>query len=318
MPTFAPFLCKTYDPVTHFILIIICISAGMILSRLRLLPADAHKGVNAWVINIALPALALRYVPEIEWSSHLLLPLIGPLLVWTGAWLFVRIYDRKKRLPKDSRTALWVTCGLGNTAFLGFPMIAAFYGEQEIHHAVVFDQMTFLIFSSLGVITILRASSENTEDLNFAFFIKKILRFPPFLGCLFALIISRFADFSPVNPLLDKLVATMSPMALFSIGLQLKFGALKQEWKLISAGLIYKLLLAPFLILLLAFLLRSTGTAAKISVFEAAMSSHITASLLTGQHGLNPRYCSLIVGMGIVAGFITAIGWYFLLEYLII
>jgi predicted permease len=157
--------------VTHFILIFVCISAGIILSRLRLLPVDSHKGVNAWVINIALPALALRFVPEIEWSSRLLLPMISPLLLWAGAWIFVRIYDWKKQLSKGSRTALLITCGLGNTAFLGFPMISAFYGESEIHHAVVFDQMTFLIFSTLGVITILRASSENTEALKFTYFL---------------------------------------------------------------------------------------------------------------------------------------------------
>jgi len=304
------------NPVTHFILILICISAGIILSRLRLLPTDAHKGVNAWVINVALPALSLRYVPEIQWSSQLLLPMIGPPVVWMGAWLYARIYDSKKRLPGGSRTALRVTSGLGNTAFLGFPMVAAFYGESEIHHAVVFDQITFIIFSSLGVITILKASSETTEALNFIFFLKKVLRFPPFIGCLVALLFSRFIDFTPSHPLLDKLVATMSPMALFSIGLQLKFGAIKQEWKLISSGLFYKLLLAPGLVLLLAFLLHSTGNSAKISVFEAAMSSHITASLLTGQHNLNPRYCSLVVGMGILTGFITAAGWYFLLECL--
>jgi len=258
----------------------------------------------------------LRYVPEIEWSSHLLLPLIGPLLLWTGAWFFVRIYDRKRLLPASSRTALLITCGLGNTAFLGFPMVSAFYGESEIHHAVVFDQMTFLLFSTIGVITILKASSENTEPVNFIFVLKKVLRFPPFIGCVVALILSRFLDFSSVNPLFDKLVATMSPMALFSIGLQLKFGAIKEELKLISAGLLYKLMLAPCLILLLALLLKSTGNAAKINIFEAAMSSHITASLLTGQNGLNPRYCSLVVGVGIVTVFITATGWYFLLEYL--
>ena len=302
--------------MTHFFLIFICISAGVIISHLRLLPTDSYKGVNAWVINVALPALAMRYVPDIEWNSHLLLPVIGPILIWMGAWVFVRIYDAKKRLPHGSRTALLITCGLGNTAFLGFPMVSAFYGESEIHHAVVFDQMTFLLFSTLGVITILKASSENTESVNFIFVLKKVLRFPPFIGCVVALILSRFLDFSSVNPLFDKLVATMSPMALFSIGLQLKFGAIKQEWKLISAGLLYKLLLAPCLVLLLTFLLHSTGTPAKISVFEAAMSSHITASLLTGQNGLNPRYCSLIVGTGIIMGFITATFWYFMLEYL--
>jgi predicted permease len=270
--------------VTHFFLILICIAAGVIFARLRILPTDAHKGVNAWVINVALPALSLRYIPEIEWSYQLLLPVIGPILIWTGAWLFVRLYDRKKRLPVGSRTALLVTCGLGNTSFLGLPMVAAYYGETEIRHAVVFDQISFILFATLGVIAVLKASSDHSETVNFTHIAKKVLRFPPFIACVVALLFSRFIDFSPINPLMDKIVATLSPMALFSIGLQLKFGAIRQEWRLVSVGLLYKLLLAPALILLLAFLLNSTGNTAKISVFEAAMSSNITASLLTGQH----------------------------------
>jgi predicted permease len=152
--------------------------------------------------------------------------------------------------------------------------------------------------------------------LNFTFLIKKVLRFPPFIACIIALAGSPFIDFSPVNPLMDKLVVTLSPMALFSIGLQLKFGAIKQEWKLVTAGLCYKLLIAPALVLLLAFLSHASGNPAKISVFEAGMSSHITASLLAGQQGLNPRYCSLVVGIGIVSAFITETGWYFLLGNL--
>ena len=302
--------------MTHFFLILICITVGIIISRLRILPDGAHKSVNAWVINVALPALSLRYLSEIEWGSQWLLPVIGPALIWIGAWLFVRIYSRKNQLTAGSRAALLVTCGLGNTSFLGLPMVSAYFGESEILYAVVFDQVTFIIFSILGVIVILKASSEKNETLNFTYLFKKILRFPPFIACVVALIFSRFIDFSPTYPLMDKLVATLSPMALFSIGLQLKFGAIKQEWKLVTAGLSYKLLLAPTLVVLLAFLLHSTGNPAKISVFEAGMSSHITASLLASQHGLNPRYCSLVVGIGIVTSFITETGWYYLLGYL--
>ena len=302
--------------MTHFFLILVCIAVGIIISRKKILPDNAYKSVNAWVIYVALPALSLRYIPEIEWSSRLLLPMLGPVLVWLGAWLFVRIYNRNNRLSVSSRTALLVTCGLGNTSFLGLPMVSAYFGESEIIHAVVFDQITFVLFSTAGVITVLKASSGSSEDLKLVFFLKKVLRFPPFIGCMVAILFSRFIDFSPIYPLMDKIVATLSPMALFSIGLQLKFGAIKEEWKLVSAGLIYKLLLAPGLVLLLAILLQSTGNLAKISIFEAGMSAHITASLLASQHGLNPRYCSLIVGTGIITGFITQTGWYFLLAYL--
>lgn len=301
----------------NFILIFLCISVGVILSRLKLLPTGSHKSVNAWVLYVALPALALRFVPEIEWGFQILISILGPVLVWVGAWMFVNLYDRKKRLSVASRTALLITCGLGNTAFIGFPMVSAFYGESEIHHAVVFDQMTFILFSTVGVITILRASSEKKHEVNIRYVIKKIFRFPPFLACLIALIIPSFVDISFANPLLDKLVATMSPMALFSIGLQLRFGAIKREWRMMSAGLLYKLILAPCLVLGLAYALGSSGNLAHISVFEAGMSSHITASLLASQYNMNPAYCSLVVGVGIIISFITSIFWYFILPVVI-
>ncbi|MDR0833396.1 MAG: AEC family transporter [Candidatus Symbiothrix sp.] len=299
----------------NFILIFFCVATGMAMSRLQLLPEGAHKSVNAWVLYAALPAFSLRFVPEIEWSANVLLPIFGSLLVWGGAWLFVQIYDRKKRLSMASRTALLVTCGLGNTAFLGFPMISAFYGESEIHHAVIFDQVTFILFATIGVITVLRSSAEKSKELNFMFVVKKVFRFPPFIGCLCALILPLFLDISVANPLFDKLIATMSPMALFSIGLQLKFGEMKHEWRLLSAGLLYKLILAPCLVLALAIVMQSGGNFAKISVFEAGMSSHITVSLLASQYNLNPRYCSLVVGLGIVFGFITSTVWYFVSQW---
>lgn len=300
--------------MTNFLLIILCVSVGLIFSKLKILPNDSYKGVNAWVLYIALPALALRFVPEIEWSLNILISILGPILVWLGAWLFVSMYDYKRKLSVHSRTALLITCGLGNTAFIGLPMISAFYGESEIHHAVVFDQVTFILFSTVGVITVLKASTEKEHKVSFSYIIKKVFRFPPFIACILALTLPCFMDISPINPLLDKLVATMSPMALFSIGLQLKLGAFKQEWKLITAGVTYKLIIAPCLVLILAIILNVSGNLAKISVFEAGMSSHITASLLASQYGMNPKYCSLVVGAGILIGFVTSTCWYLILP----
>ncbi|MDR0546138.1 MAG: AEC family transporter [Dysgonamonadaceae bacterium] len=300
--------------MVNFILIFFCITVGVLLSKAKILPADAHKSVNAWVLNVALPALSLRYVPEIEWNTHILLPMLVPFVVWAGAWLFVQIYDHKKRLSAGSRTALLVTCGLGNTAFIGFPMIAAFYGESEIHHAVVIDQLTFILFATIGVITILRTAAGNSQSVTAQSIVKKVFSFPPFVACLIALTLPHFIDFSIANPLLDKLVATMSPMALFSIGLQLKIGAFKHEWRLVTAGVVYKLILAPLVVFCLAFLLPGEGNVARISVFEAGMSSHITVSLLASQYNLNPKYCSLVVGVGILASFVTLSIWYFVMN----
>ena len=298
--------------MVNFLLIICCLSAGIIMSSLRILPKDSHKSVNAWLLYVALPSFALRFVPEIEWGMQMILPGVSPIIVWIGAWAFSFLYAKKMKADKATQTALFVTCGLGNTAFLGFPMIAAFYGEDQIHHAIVFDQVTFLLFSTIAVIVILRGAGDAEKKPNFSSVIKKVFRFPPFLACLSALLLSPWLDFSPINPFLDKFVATLSPLALFSIGLQLKIGDWKKEIAPLSAGLFYKLLLAPLFVFLFAYAMQGSGNLARITVFEASMSSHITVSLLAAQYGLNPRLCSLMVGFGLFANFITSVLWWWL------
>ncbi|GHV05207.1 malate permease [Campylobacterota bacterium] len=296
----------------YFALIFICIFAGVAAQKFKLAPADGYKAVNAWVLYIAIPALALRYIPEINLSGDIFVPIISPFIVWGGAWIFVYIYDLKKRLDRSSRAALFVVCGLGNTGFIGFPMTLAYYGNEGLTVAVIYDQFTFIIFATIGVFTIMRNSQTAHDQANFYNVTKKIVRFPPFIASVTALVLPNIVDISFINPLLDKLVATMTPMALFSIGLQLKIGEIRSQAKLLGAGIFYKLVLAPALVFVFAFLMGAKGLTAQVSVLEAAMSSHITASLLASQHNLNPKYCSLVIGLGIAIGFFTSFVWYIL------
>ncbi|MDR0618555.1 MAG: AEC family transporter [Bacteroidales bacterium] len=308
--------------MSNFVVIIICLVVGVLLARFKVVGEQGIKGVNAWVFYVALPALSLRYVPEMEWSPEMLFPALSPIVMLAGAWLFVRLLDilrlhfKGGHLDIGTRTALFVTIALSNTGFIGIPMTAAFFGESNVHYAVLNDQITFLLFSTVGLVTVMRtAAKTGTGTIDTAGKIspkavfKKVLTFPPFIAFVTALIIPHFADISLANPVLDKLMATMSPMAVFSIGLQLKLGALKENKGLVTAGLLYKLLLAPLLIFTVALLIGAKGSGTQVSIFEASMSSHITVSLLASQYGLNPRLCSLIVGVGIIAGFVTSSLW---------
>jgi len=296
--------------MTNFVLIFLCVSVGMFIARKNIIPKDSYKGINAWLLYVALPALALRYVPEIHWSLATIIPAISPILILFFAFIFVSIYAKRAKIDSQTKTALIITSGLGNTAFLGFPLISAFYGAENIKYAVVFDQVTFLLFSTVVVTLVLKTSSK--QEVTSTTILKKIFRFPSFLATLVALIVSPFWDFSFINSFLDKILATLSPLALFSIGLQLKFGEWRSEAKNLFFGLTYKLLFAPFIIFLLLLLFNGTGNFAKIIVFEAAMPAHITASLLLSQYDLNPRLCNLLVGFGIIASFFTSTFWYWL------
>jgi predicted permease len=296
----------------NFILIGICMMAGMLFRASKTLPADAHRGINAWIIYVALPAVSFKYLPHILWSRELLAPVIAPVIIWLGCWAMVRIYTKIKPADALTKGSLRLMGGLANTSFVGFPLIAAYFGEQYISIASICDQVTFLLLSTAGVVVAINASKKQT--LSATVVLKKVLRFPPFLGCVSALVIPHFIDISAADPLFEKLAATVAPLALFSIGLQLQFKGWLSEVKNITVTLVYKLLLAPLLVLIVFFCLGFKGIIPQVSLFEAAMPTLLTAGVVADEYGLNPKLSNLIIGSGIILSLLTTAGWYYIIR----
>jgi malate permease and related proteins len=301
--------------MTNFILIAICILAGMLFRRSKMLPPDAHKGINAWIIYLALPAVSLHYIPHIQWSKDLLMPVAGPVVVWLGAWIYIRFYAAANKLSKPAEGGLKLVTGLSNTSFVGFPLIAAWFGEQYLGIAIIADQVTFFLLATAGIIVAMNSSDGHTLKINVL--LKKLFSFPPFLGCIAALILPHFISLEALDPLFGKMAGTVGPLALFSIGLQLQFNGWKEEIRHISFALLYKLILAPLLVLCLALVLGIRGSTSHITVFEAAMPTLLTSGIIAEQYQLHSKTCNLVIGIGIVLSFITTAAWYFIITALL-
>ena len=293
----------------NFVLIALCIIAGMVFKATKSIHPDAHKGINTWVLYIALPAVSFKYLPKVHWSSEMLFPIISTFMIAIGSWIFMYFYSKIKNYSARSRSTMELASGYSNTSFIGFPLIAAFYGDQYLSIAIICDQTMFFALSTLGMITALRGGSKS-GNVSAKFILKKLFTFPPFLGCIGALIISQFIDLNFAEPLFDKLAATVGPLALFSVGLQLKFNGWRKLIPQISTSMIYKLILAPLLVFIAALLIGIKGDIAKISIFEAAMPTLVTSSIIAEQFRLNTKLTNLIIGFSILAGFITTALWY--------
>lgn len=299
--------------MANFLLIAICILSGIWFRKSGKLPKDAHKGINAWIINIALPAVSFKYLPHIAFSKALIFPLASPIIIWVFGWLYFTLYAKRLQLSKATLGGLKLTGSLSNTSFIGFPLIIAYFSEKEIGTAILCDQITFALLSTIGIVVAIRSSQNQKLDLVLVF--KKVLTFPPIWGFILALTLPRFVDVSPLNPLFDKLASTVGPLALFSVGLQLKFGGWFGELKHISFALLYKLMLAPLIVSLVAIAFGMKGMVPKIAVFEAAMPTLLTAGIVADQYNLNPKLANLVVGVGIVLAFITTGIWWVILTY---
>jgi hypothetical protein len=304
--------------MANFILIAFCIAAGMLFKAAKLIPADAHKSINVWILYLALPAVSFKYIPEIKWSLQMLVPALSSVLVWMGSWVFMELYCRYKGYSQRSRSTLELTSGYSNTSFIGFPLIAAYFGEQDISIAIICDQSMFILLSTAGIVAALKGGGAKTGGVSAAFLFKRLLTFPPFIACMLALLLSPFLNLSPVEPFFDKLAATVGPLALFSVGLQLKFKGWRQQLSQISMTLLYKLLIAPAIVIIVLLLLGMKGEVAKVSVFEAAMPTLVTSSIIAEQFHLNTRLVNLIIGVSILAGFLTTAFWNQVIHWLAI
>ena len=299
----------------NILLIFICLLMGLGMQQLAAFPKNGHLALNQFIIYVALPALALFYIPKITISTNLLYPLA---VAWIGFGLsFLFFYSIGKRLGWPNRLigCLIITAGLGNTSFVGFPIIQALYGEEGLKTAIIVDQPgTFVVMATLGLIT---AAIFAKGDANPKQIAAKILLFPPFIAFTIAVAMNIFKiDFSEhFQTVFQKLGATITPIALVSVGLQLKIDKRSQHWKFLGLGLFFKLILTPAIFFLLyKIILQGKGLAVDVSVMESAMAPMITGAILASNYGLKPKLSSMMIGIGIPLSFATLAFWYFILK----
>lgn len=106
------------------------------------------------------------------------------------------------------------------------------------------------------------------------------------------------------------------PLALFSVGLQLQLKSWREDARLLSAALIYKLGLAPLIILLVALAFDLTDFIGKISIFEAAMAPMVTGVIIATEYNLNPKLANSILSIGIPLSLVTTFLWSLVLNLL--
>lgn len=193
---------------------------------------------------------------------------------------------------------------LGNTSFLGIPMVRAFFGDQAVSYALLYDQLgSFLALATYGSLIIALYSGEKTPTPGNI--VKKIITFPPFVALILACFF-RLLSYPPVViGLLESLSATLVPLVMIAVGFQLNLRLSRELMPPLGLGLLIKLIAAPFLALLFSRLWGLQGEALQVSVFEAGMPPMVSAGALAIMAGLAPSLTAAMVGLGIILSFFT-------------
>lgn len=310
--------------MNNFALIFLSLFIGFLLKRSHRFPSNSAIALNSFVICISLPAIILLKIPKLIITTQLNLSLIIPISM---AWIFFALswglfaYLGKKRNWSKARTgALILTAGLGNTSFVGLPLLEALYGKEALPWGLLIDQLgSFLVLSTVGLIV--AAQYGHPRDGIRRSPLKQVLGFPPFIALLAATIfgLNHFQFEGISSDVLARLGSTLIPIALVAVGFQLKLSRaiLKRYWKPLSFGMLFKLFLAPAVLTLIYYL--ATGEISyitKITLLEAAMATMITSAVIATDFGLDEELANLMVGVSIPLSLVTVPLWdYFLSNF---
>jgi len=301
--------------VQNFALLLVCFGLGMVLRRSGRLPEATPAALNGFIVHVSLPALTLHHLRHLQFDASVAAPLVMAWLLFAVGVAFFFAAQRLFRWSSATTGALILTGALGNTSFVGVPMIECFFGREHVGLGILIDQLgTYVVLSTVGLLI---AATLSSGELTARAIARRILGFPPFLAVLVALASAPLPLPAWADGMFSRLGDTLAPLALLSVGFQLRFGALQARWRPLAAGLGYKLVAGP-LVVLAAFAAFADldNPAMQVAVFEAAMAPMIGGAIVAAQHKLDPELTTLMVGIGIPLSFLTVPVWWFALAVL--
>jgi predicted permease len=301
--------------MAQFILLGVCLLAGMAMRFWNRVPKEASVVLNGFIFHLSLPALIILQFHQVQLTHDAWYPVsMAWILLLISALVFF-LLGKMLRWDKKTVGALILTGGLGNTSFVGLPMVEAFYGKDSLKVAVLADQLgTFLVLSTLGMAV---ASLFGARNFSVRQVFRRIFAFPPVYALIvaFALRPIEFPNF--IVEALAKLGGTITPLALVSVGFQLtlKWSTLRSYFFKLKMGLLFKLVVAPALFTLLYVgLFHGEGDLVQVTIIESAMAPMITAAIVSSEYDLNSELANLMVGVGIPLSFLTVPLWVWFLR----
>jgi predicted permease len=290
--------------MSAMLLLFVCLILGVLVARFAHPPAGIVPGINWWVINVALPALVLELIPKVKFDPQLWFPVAAMWLTFGGAWLLFGLLGPRLGWSRQRTGALILVCGLGNTSFMGYPLMQALHGQPGLALAVVADQLgAFPILASAGIVVASIYAGRKPEP---ALILRRIVTFPAFVALLVGIVAGACGGWPT---LLDGVFApvgvTLTPLALFSVGLQFKFHPGNRQLGAVSWGLGWKLLLAPLLCWTMGVAMGVGGLVLTVGVLQAAMAPMISAAILADEYELEPALANTVLGAGIALSLLT-------------
>ena len=232
----------------QMIVLFILMGVGYLCYRKEIITDEVSKKLSAIVVNIANPALVLSAcMGENKIQGKELLMIAGIVIaVYTALLLLALVIPRILLVDRESRGTYQAMTVFSNIGFMGFPVVAALYGNEALLYASLFSIPYNVLIYTYGVAAM--AKVEDKEKLKGSLSLQKIFNVGV-IACIITIVVYLLRI--PVPQFISATTTNLSnltaPLSMMVIGASLATIDLKKlftDRKLILFSAI-KLLLVP-------------------------------------------------------------------------
>lgn len=296
----------------NFLIIVIFIGLGWSAKKCQWINDKPGSLINRYVIFICLPAIILLKIPQLKIDQSVIFPIIMAWALIPITATFIILLAKHYQWSGQIVGCLLLIVCFGNTSFVGYPIVQAFYGEQGLVYAVLYDQVgSFLSLAIIGNFILAKysmSSSQNheTADLKPANntttggFLMKVVTFPPFVALIVAFAIGDIRIPQVIQHTFWLISLTLVPATMFLVGCHFELKIPSELIKPLGWAIATKMVLAPTCALLLLWLFEQNGLNSQVTFMESAMPPMVTVSILAIHARLVPKLAIAAVGYGLI------------------
>ena len=259
---------------------------------------------DRYVINIALPAVIIAKVSQVELTQESAVPVVAAWACMASCAVLVFVIGRRRAWPQSVIGALLMVAVLGNTSFLGIGVVRSLLGEDHVAAAITYDQLgTFLALATYGSWI---AGTFGAAERGWRPALRRLFRFVPFLALLLSVALRSVEIPGSVLSVLDGVGLTVAPVAMGVLGTRFRLRLAHHVRGPAITGLIVKMALVPVALLLVAASIgQHNDLEWSSAVLQSAAPPMVTAGVVAVAAGLDEDLVSFMVGVGTLVSFLS-------------
>jgi malate permease and related proteins len=264
-------------------------AAGFALGKLLHIESRSLGRVVFYVFSPVL-IFDLLIQNRLDWSealSVMILTICIVLVMGCLTYLLATLF----KLERSALIAILITTMFANTGNYGLPLVSFAFGEQALSYAGIYFVTTTVLFYTLGVF-IASLGHMNLKDAALGLF-----RIPTMYAVALALVIITLGIQipGPIDRAIELAANGTIPLMLILLGVELTRVEFSGSLRAMQLSVGLRLLVAPFVALLLTGVFDIQGFARQGSVTEASMPSMVSSTVLATEYNLDSRLVTAII-----------------------